>query len=151
MVPNYTFIQLSQNKPTESVYQDVISYRSNEERIEKLQEVLKAEGVEKVLLFVETKSFADRLGKELSSLGYSVGVMHGDKHQGHRKRTLEDFRRSKIKILIATDVASRGIDVVDISHVINFDAPKTYEDYIHRIGRTGRNGKNGIAFTFVKQ
>ena len=104
----------------------------------------------KVLVFGRTKWGMEKLAKALFERGFKVASIHGNKSQNHRQRALDEFRDNKINILIATDVASRGIDVVDITHVINYDAPESYEDYVHRIGRTGRAGKKGVALTFVE-
>jgi superfamily II DNA/RNA helicase len=98
---------------------------------------------------MRTKHAADRLHKYLTKDGFQATVLHGDKRQNQRIKSLEQFKKGFVNILIATDVASRGIDVNDISHVINHDLPETYDDYIHRIGRTGRADKKGIALTFI--
>ena len=87
----------------------------------------------------------------LNQKGFKVGSLHGDKAQFQRQRTLRAFKENEINILIATDVAARGLDVADITHVINFDKPNNYEDYVHRIGRTGRGNKTGFALTFVEE
>jgi superfamily II DNA/RNA helicase len=100
-------------------------------------------------VFTGTKRDADLIADRLSIAGFSAAALHGDMHQGARNRTLNGLRRGQIKILVATDVAARGIDVPTITHVINFDLPKFAEDYIHRIGRTGRAGRNGHAISLV--
>jgi ATP-dependent RNA helicase RhlE len=89
------------------------------------------------------------LERELFERGISVRSIHGNKSQNARQRSLQDFKNNRAKALLATDVASRGIDIDGVTHVINFDEPMTYEDYVHRIGRTGRAGKTGKALTFV--
>jgi superfamily II DNA/RNA helicase len=132
-----------------NIDQNVIRTRSKEEKLEKLNEVLKKEGSNKVLIFREMKHSVDSLTKELAQMGYKVGCIHGDKRSRDRIRTLDLFKQDKISILIATDVAARGLDIPDVTHVINYDVPQTYETYVHRIGRTGRSGKKGIALTFV--
>jgi superfamily II DNA/RNA helicase len=149
MLNEYEFIQLSQNKPTKSVYQDIVMYQSTDEKIEKLSNILSESTVTKTLIFVETKRYADRVGKALFIKGHKNGVIHGDKRQNQRKKTLDSFKRSHINVLVATNVAARGIDIDDITHVINLDTPTSDDDYIHRIGRVGRNGNTGTAFTFV--
>jgi len=114
-----------------------------------LLKILKQEEVESALVFVRTKFGADRLASELTRDGLKVEVMHSDRNMTQRVRALESFREGKVKILIATDVAQRGIDVEGISHVINFDAPKDPEGYVHRVGRTARAGEKGVAITFM--
>jgi len=102
-----------------------------------------------VLIFGRTKRSVQRLTNELSSRGFRAGAIHGNKSQSQRQKMLGMFRENQIKILLATDVASRGLDIEDVSHVINYDLPASYDDYIHRIGRTGRMNKKGVALTFV--
>jgi len=133
-----------------NVNQDVIKYNGPSERIDRLHDVLIAESMEKALIFCEMKYGAERLSKELVARGFKSESIHGGKSQGQRKRAMESFRENRSNILVATDVAARGIDVTDISHVINFDIPHTYNDYVHRIGRAGRAGRTGQALTFVQ-
>jgi len=114
-----------------------------------LQEILDEKDVVKAIIFVRTKHGVDKLSRMLSKNGFKTTVMHGSKSQNHRQRSLNDFREGVVDTLIATDVAARGIDINDITHVINYDLPETQEDYIHRIGRTGRSGKKGSAISFV--
>ena len=101
------------------------------------------------LVFTATKRDADNLADQLSAQGHSVAALHGDMNQRERNRTLLNMRNGNVRVLVATDVAARGLDVRGISHVINFDLPKFAEDYVHRIGRTGRGGSNGIAISFA--
>ena len=103
----------------------------------------------KSILFLRTKHGADRLAKDLTSRGFKIATIHGDKQQTQRTKALLSFKDNKVNILLATDVVARGIDIDDVSHVINYDLPQTHEDYIHRIGRTGRAGKVGQAITFI--
>jgi len=91
----------------------------------------------------------DKLSHALIERGFKTATIHGNKSQGQRQRALSEFKNNMQNILIATDVAARGIDIYGVTHVINYDAPETYDDYIHRIGRTGRAGKCGVALTFV--
>lgn len=107
------------------------------------------EGFDKVLVFGRTKWGIEKLSDALLDRGFRVASIHGNKNQNQRQRALEDFKSNYVQILLATDVASRGIDINDVTHVINFDQPESHEDYIHRIGRTGRAGKTGVALTFV--
>ncbi len=106
--------------------------------------------MKKVLVFGRTKHGVERLSQELFRRGFKVSSIHGDKPQFQRQQAIKMFKDNSIKILVATDVAARGLDIADVTHVINYDVPATYEDYIHRIGRTGRAEKNGTALTFVE-
>jgi superfamily II DNA/RNA helicase len=101
------------------------------------------------LIFARTKIRADSLTAFLESYGVKVGIIHGGRSQGQRNRSLDDFRRGSVRVLVATDIASRGIDISHVAHVFNYDLPMSPEDYIHRIGRTGRAGKKGHALSFV--
>ena len=114
-----------------------------------LRHVLKDAAIQQAIVFTATKRDADSLAEALHSEGHSVAALHGDMNQGARNRTLQSLRRGQLRVLVATDVAARGLDVLGISHVVNFDLPKVAEDYIHRIGRTGRAGAKGIALTLV--
>jgi superfamily II DNA/RNA helicase len=143
------FISVITGVTAKNIDQDVIRVRGTAEKLEKLNEVLKREGSDKVLIFRERKHHVDELTKELSQMGFKVGCIHGDKRSRERIRTLDLFKKDKINILIATDVAARGLDIPDVTHVINYDVPQTYDTYVHRIGRTGRSGKKGTALTFV--
>ena len=91
----------------------------------------------------------EKLSHALSQKGHRVAAIHGNKKQSQRQRAIKDFKENRVRVLLATDVASRGLDINDITHVINYDQPESYEDYIHRIGRTGRINKKGIALTFI--
>lgn len=148
---SYDIIKLSNNTPSKSVVQSVIDYTHSSEKIELLEEILKREDVKKAIIFVDTKRFADEVDRILYERKFKVGVIHGDKRQSSRRQIIEMFKRSQINVLVATNVAARGIDITDITHVINLDEPQTYDEYIHRIGRTGRNGALGTAYTFVKK
>jgi superfamily II DNA/RNA helicase len=114
-----------------------------------LGHVLQDETLKQAIVFTATKRDADTLADNLSTQGYDAAALHGDMNQRERTRTLTKLRRGGLQILVATDVAARGIDVADITHVINFDLPKFAEDYVHRIGRTGRAGASGIAVSFA--
>lgn len=119
------------------------------EKQSKLQEILVGDGVRRVIVFTRTKRSADVVAKKLKQTGINSAAIHGNKSQPARVRTLDAFRRGRVQVLVATDVAARGIDVDDITHVINYDLPTDPESYVHRIGRTGRAGAEGIAITFV--
>ena len=114
-----------------------------------LDVLLRDVSMQQALVFTSTKRSADELSDTLREAGFAANALHGDMNQGQRNRTLKGLRDGRTRILVATDVAARGIDVAGISHVINFDAPRQAEDYVHRIGRTGRAGRSGIAVTFV--
>lgn len=113
-----------------------------------LQHVLTDSQCEKVIVFSKTKYGADRIGRNLRKVNIDNCTLHGDKSQRERQKAIKHFQKGDVNVLIATDVASRGIDIADITHVINFDLPDEPENYIHRIGRTGRAGKSGVAFSF---
>jgi ATP-dependent RNA helicase RhlE len=114
-----------------------------------LEALLDDLGDHTTLVFTRTKHGADRLARRLKSSRHPVAPLHGDRSQGQRERALRDFKTGRIRVLVATDIASRGIDVDDVTHVINFDVPRGAEDYVHRIGRTGRMDATGEAITLV--
>jgi superfamily II DNA/RNA helicase len=142
-------ISLQASSASESVHQNVVRYRGGLDKLDKLHELLTKEEVKKVIVFDETQRSVERLSNELIERGFAADAIHGGKSQGQRQRALAKLKQNEIKILVATDVAARGIDVADITHVINYSVPKAYDDYIHRIGRAGRAGKVGHALTFV--
>ena len=114
-----------------------------------LDHLLRDVDLTQAIVFTATKRGADRLAGKLNDSGHSAAALHGNMNQSQRNRTLDGMRRGNVRVLVATDVAARGIDVVSITHVINFDLPKVAEDYVHRIGRTGRAGASGIAISFA--
>lgn len=134
---------------SERVDQDVVHASSKEDKLEKLIGLLADTDFDKVLLFGETKYGVQRLSDNLAKQGFASVAIHGNKSQSQRQRALQAFKDGKARILVATDVAARGLDIPNVSHVINFDQPATYEDYVHRIGRTGRGTATGKALTFV--
>lgn len=134
---------------SDNVHQDVVRYISHSEKLDKLHDILIQESVEKIIVFDETQRSVERLSIELISRGFKADSIHGGKNQGQRQRALSRFKKSEVNILVATDVAARGIDVKDITHVINYSVPQTYDDYTHRVGRAGRAGRIGYALTFV--
>ncbi len=143
-------ISLKKRETSENVDQDVIRVKNRSQKIEHLHDLLIRDGFDKVLIFGRTKRNVEKLNRELVHRGFKVDSIHGNKSQGQRQRALDNFKNSQIQILLATDVASRGLDIENVTHVINYDLPQTYEDYIHRIGRTGRADKKGVALTFVE-
>jgi len=131
------------------IRQDIIKVLRDKTKFQMLHEMVQQKGFEKVLVFGRTKHGVQKLADELEKRGIRSGAIHGNKRQNQRQYVLNAFARSEIQILLATDVASRGLDIPDVTHVINYDLPETIEDYIHRIGRTGRANKRGIALTFI--
>ncbi len=135
-----------ENRP--SITQYVITI-SKEGKYENLLYLLDADEYKKIMVFCNTKNMTERLKIQLEKAGYSAQALHGDMRQSQRNTTMQDFRRGKFDILVATDVAARGIDVDDVEAVINYDLPQENEYYLHRIGRTGRAKKHGVAFSLI--
>lgn len=150
-VQNPVTVSLKTQDTAENVDQDVVRVQNPAKKLDHLHDLLIQEGFDKVLVFGRTRHSIEKLSKELTFRGFKTGALHGDKRQSQRRRVLESFKRNEIQILLATDVASRGLDIDNVTHVINYDLPQTYEDYIHRIGRTGRAGKTGNALTFIER
>lgn len=142
-------VSVVRNQTNDHIEQDVIYARDKVHKIDLLTELLKQSEFEKVIVFGETKYGVQRLADNLSKKNLQAVAIHGNKSQSQRDRALKSFKTNQVNILVATDVAARGIDVKDVSHVINFDLPRAYDDYVHRIGRTGRAGKAGKALTFI--
>ncbi|MCX6138697.1 MAG: DEAD/DEAH box helicase [Ignavibacteriales bacterium] len=138
----------ARNNPVESVTQHFYSCPS-QSKTRLLLHVIEAEKMDCVLVFSRTKHGADKIAKQLLRKGLKCAALHSNKTQSQRQRSLADFKNGVITVLIATDIAARGIDVEGISHVINFDTPRFAEDYVHRIGRTGRASAKGDSLTFV--
>lgn len=133
--------------PAETVRQFVYHVEKEQKRT-LLKRVIEEEEIDHVLVFTRTKRGADRVARDLTKAGIKAESIHGDKSQTARQRALQGFKDRKVRVLVATDIAARGIDVAQLSHVINFEIPEVAETYVHRIGRTGRAGASGIAFTF---
>jgi ATP-dependent RNA helicase RhlE len=125
-----------------------VMFVSRKDKRELLNHVLKDTDLKRALVFTRTKHGANKVVKQLANAGFRADAIHGNKSQTNRTRALEDFRRGKIRVLVATDIAARGIDVDGITHVINYDLPNIPESYVHRIGRTARAGMDGIAISF---
>jgi ATP-dependent RNA helicase RhlE len=134
-------------KPADSV--DLRAFEVTKENKQDLLEHLLGQEAGSFLVFVRTKHGADRLTRRLSRSGHSATQIHGDRSQSQRNSALRSFTDGKHRVLVATDVAARGIDVKDIAHVVNYDMPKLAEDFVHRIGRTGRASRRGVASTFT--
>ncbi len=132
-----------------NVDQDIVRVADKSKKVDTLHNLLIQPGFKKVLIFGRTKHGVENLSKMLRVLGFKAEAIHGNKTHANRQRALQSFKGNHVQILVATDVAARGLDIPDVTHVINFDMPATYEDYVHRIGRTGRAGKKGNAITFV--
>jgi ATP-dependent RNA helicase RhlE len=142
-------ISIKRQDTSEFIDQDVVRVQ-NGNKVEVLHDLLVSEGFDKVLIFGRTKWGIEKLMKTLHDRGFKAAAIHGNKSQGQRQRALDQFKKDEVRILLATDVASRGLDIQNVTHVINYDAPESYDDYVHRIGRTGRAGKKGAAITFVE-
>ncbi len=143
------YITVSRGEVTAPVIEQVYYRVLESAKLESLCRILDSEEVEQGILFCRTKKGVDELAESLSGRGYLAGGLHGDMAQQQRDRVMNAFRRGDIELLVATDVAARGIDVGTISHVINYDIPQDAESYVHRIGRTGRAGRTGVALTLV--
>ncbi len=142
-------ISVKTRDTAQNIDQDVIRIKGKTKG-EVLPDLFQEVGFDKVLVFTRTKHGADKLAKFLNTSGIKTEAIHGNKLQNARQRALSDFKEGRARVLVATDVAARGLDIADVSHVINFDLPATYEDYVHRIGRTGRAEKKGKALTFIE-
>src|SRR5206468_12150633 len=127
-----------------------VAYRTHSlNKVEVLSRILQADNRGLTMIFTRTKRAADRVAEDLDFRGFAVAAVHGDLGQGARERALRAFRVGKVDVLVATDVAARGLDVSGVTHVINYDCPEDADAYVHRIGRTGRAGATGVAVTFV--
>ena len=143
-------ISVKTQDTAKNVDQDIVRVGQGKEKIDVLHDLLNKKELSKVLIFGRTKHGVEKLSQVLAQRGFKVESIHGDKNHAKRQRALGLFKDDRIKILVATDVAARGLDIADVSHVINYDLPETYDDYVHRIGRTGRGSKKGKALTFVQ-
>lgn len=144
-------VSVKTGNTSDSVHQDIVCYETGKDKIEQLHNLLIKDEVSKVIVFDETQRSVERLNDELITRGFKADAIHGGKSQGQRQRALNRFKKNDINVLVATDVAARGIDVADVTHVINYSTPQSYEDYVHRIGRAGRAGRIGYAYTFVTE
>ena len=142
-------ISVKTGDTSKNVDQDIVRVQGKN-KIDVLHDLLQSGEFTKVLVFGRTKHGVEKLSKLLASRGHKAESIHGNKNLSRRKRALDAFKGNHVRVLVATDVAARGLDIDDVSHVINFDLPATYDDYVHRIGRTGRGDKRGKALTFVE-
>lgn len=141
-------VQIAAQRASDNVDQDIIRV-GGKDKIDVLHDLLISPGFDKVLVFGRTKHGMEKLSQRLNERGFTTTAIHGNKSQNQRQRALNDFRNNIVRVLLATDVAARGIDVIGVTHVINYELPETYDDYIHRIGRTGRADRTGVALTFI--
>lgn len=142
-------VSVKTGETADNVDQDIVRITGSENKAEKLHQLLSEDAFEKTLVFGETKRGVEKLSRMLNERGTRSVSIHGDKNQSQRQKALSQFRSGNARVMIATDVAARGIDITDITHVINYDMPQTYDDYTHRIGRAGRANSPGSALTFV--
>jgi superfamily II DNA/RNA helicase len=150
IMPEHVTISVRTSETAEHIAQDVIKVTSGDHKLDMLLQMLREPHFEKVLIFGEMKHSVQRLAETLTQAGFPSEAIHGNKSQVQRNRSLAAFKTGRVNVLVATDVAARGLDIPNVTHVINFDKPHSYEDYIHRIGRTGRAGKDGQAYTFIQ-
>ena len=143
-------ISVKTRDTSKDVDQDIVEVRPGEQKFDKLKMLLGQEGFDKTIVFGRTKHGVEKLAKALQKDGFRADSIHGNKAHAQRQRALQGFKQGMVNILVATDVAARGLDIPKVSHVINYDQPNTYDDYVHRIGRTGRAGERGSALTFVE-
>lgn len=145
---NPVTISVKTHDTAQTIEQDVIKLKGRN-KVDVLHDLLIEPDFKRVIVFGRTKWGIEKLSKILMLRGFRAAALHGNKSQGQRQRALDQFKKGEIQVLLATDVASRGLDIDDVTHVINYDQPGTYDDYVHRIGRTGRADKKGMALTFV--
>ncbi len=143
-------ISVKTQDTAKNVDQDVVKISKGDTKLNVLFNLLSQSEFSKVLVFGRTKHGVDKLSRVLQEKGFKAECIHGDKNQAKRQKALDLFKRDHVQILVATDVAARGLDIAGVSHVINYDLPATYDDYVHRIGRTGRAGQKGKAITFIE-
>jgi ATP-dependent RNA helicase RhlE len=143
-------VSIIKKNVTDSIEQDIVPC-AQDKKFETLVSLLQQDDFTKVIIFGEMKHSVEKLARNLKDKNIKAESIHGNKSHGQRQRSLQNMKHGKANVLVATDVAARGIHIDDISHVINYDMPQTFEDYVHRIGRTGRGDKYGKALTFVPE
>jgi superfamily II DNA/RNA helicase len=149
LMRNPEMVKVREQATTLQIHQDIVTIKPGENKVDVLHQLLCQAEFARVIVFGRTKRGVSKLERQLFDRGLRVTALHSNKSQSARQRSLNEFKTGRVQALLATDIVARGIDVDDVTHVINFDEPMTYDDYIHRIGRTGRAGKIGKALTFV--
>jgi superfamily II DNA/RNA helicase len=143
-------VSVKKKDVTDSIAQDVVAF-AHAHKFETLTQLLQDESFKRVIIFGAMKHSVEKLSHELTQAGIKAESIHGNKNHAQRQRSLKLFKEGRARVLVATDVAARGIHVDNVSHVINYDLPQSFEDYVHRIGRTGRGIESGKALTFVPE
>lgn len=143
-------VSVKTGETAKNIEQDIVRVEKGKNKLELLHNLLSQKEFCKVLVFGRTKHGVERLSRTLVERGFKADSIHGNKNHSGRQRALTAFKNSRLQVLVATDVAARGLDIPDVSHVINYDLPSTYDDYVHRVGRTGRGDKHGKALTFIE-
>ena len=141
-------VSVKKKDVTNTIEQDIVPH-GHHNKFEILLDLFKSPELKRVLIFGAMKHSVQKLAVQLSKSGIRADAIHGNKSHGQRQNALKKFKNGYVRVLVATDVAARGIHVENVTHVINYDLPQTFEDYVHRIGRTGRAEKKGKALTFV--
>ncbi len=148
-VKDPVYIAIKQQVKVNNIDQDIVKISNGQSKVDTLHDLLIKPGFDKVIIFGRTKWGIQKLTDELIDRGFRAAAIHGNKSQAQRQKALNKFKNNEVQLLLATDVVARGVDIDSVTHVINYDQPESYDDYIHRIGRTGRAGKKGTALTFV--
>ncbi len=151
LLQNPTHVEIERESSAASTVQQIVHPVDRERKAELLSRLIGAGNWRQVLVFTRTKRGVDRLTRQLERCGIRARAIHGGKSQGTRTRALADFKRGRVRVLVATDIAARGLDIRRLPHVVNFDLPQAPEDYVHRIGRTGRAGESGTAISLVSR
>jgi ATP-dependent RNA helicase RhlE len=148
LLRNPAKVEVTPVSSTAEKVEQAVYFVNKKDKTALLVHLLNEASIKRTLVFTRTKHGADRISRDLNKLNLRADAIHGDKTQGARERALLNFKTGKLRVLVATDIAARGIDVDDLTHVINFDLPNVPETYVHRIGRTGRAGTSGMALSF---
>lgn len=151
IMPKHKVVVVDKQNTTATSVSQVVYPVEQRRKHELLAELIGRKNWHQVLVFSSTRDESDKLAKELNLDGITTAVIHSEKAQGNRRRALRDFKEGKIRVLVSTEVAARGLDIPDLEYVVNYDLPFLAEDYVHRIGRTGRAGKTGVAISFVSR